>query len=132
MKKFLWILLALALAAGGWWWWRARAARKAAPVFREIVVERGAIRQTALATGVLEPQTRLELASPVAGRVEEILVREGDAVNRAQVVAWVSSTERATLLDAARARGAEELARWEKLYNPTPVIAPWPREMSPV
>ncbi|HMP76259.1 MAG TPA: efflux RND transporter periplasmic adaptor subunit [Kiritimatiellia bacterium] len=124
MKKYVWIAVALALAAGGWWWWRARTARKAAPVYREVVVERGTVRQTAIATGVLEPQTRLELTSPVAGRIEEILVREGDAVKRGQVVAWVSSTERSTLLDAARARGEEELARWEKLYNPTPVIAP--------
>lgn len=124
MKKTLVIVVLLALAGGGWWWWRGRAAREEAPSFREVPVERGSIRQTVLSTGVLEPQTRLELASPVAGRLEEVLVREGDAVKRGAVVAWVSSTERATLLDAARARGPEELARWEKLYNPTPVIAP--------
>ncbi len=124
MKKVLLLLLVLAIAGGGWWWWRGRTEKKDAPQYREITVERGNIRETVLATGTLEPQIRLELASPVAGRLEEVLVREGDSVTKGQIVAWVSSTERATLLDAARARGPEELAKWEKLYNPTPVIAP--------
>lgn len=124
MKKTLLILIALALAGGAGWWWRARAARASTPTTREVTVERGAIRQTVLATGAVEPRNRIQLASPVSGRIEEVLVNEGEAVMRGQVLAWISSTERATLLDAARARGPEELARWEKLYNPTPVIAP--------
>ncbi len=124
MKKIILSLLALLLLAGGWWWWRGRSATQDAPQYQEIAVERGNIRETVLATGTLEPQIRLKLASPVAGRLDEVLVREGDAVTKGQIVAWVSSTERATLLDAARARGPEELAKWEKLYNPTPVIAP--------
>lgn len=123
MKKYLILTLLVLLAAAGWWW-RSRTNGKTAPQWREVVVERGAIRETVLATGVLEPQIRLELASPVAGRLDEVLVREGETVARGQVVAWVSSNERATLLDAARARGPEELARWEQLYKPTPVIAP--------
>ncbi|MCO5069233.1 MAG: HlyD family efflux transporter periplasmic adaptor subunit [Kiritimatiellae bacterium] len=124
MKKIILSLLALLLLAGGWWRWRGRSATQDAPQYQEIAVERGNIRETVLATGTLEPQIRLKLASPVAGRLDEVLVREGDAVTKGQIVAWVSSTERATLLDAARARGPEELAKWEKLYNPTPVIAP--------
>jgi macrolide-specific efflux system membrane fusion protein len=36
----------------------------------------------------------------------------------------MSSTERAALIDAARARGPEELKRWEELYRATPVLAP--------
>lgn len=124
MKKFLLIVLALALIGGAWWWRRSRAARMSAPPTREVVVERGAIRQTVLATGTVEPRNRVELGSPISGRIEDVRVREGETVSRGQVLAWVSSLERATLLDAARARGPEELARWEKLYNPTPVIAP--------
>ncbi len=124
MKKITLIIVALAIVGGGWWWWRGRAQNSEAPTFTEATVERGNIRETVLATGTLEPQIRLELSSPTAGRVEEVLVKEGDAVQRGQIVAWVSSTERTTLLDAARARGPEELAKWEKFYNPTPVISP--------
>jgi macrolide-specific efflux system membrane fusion protein len=36
----------------------------------------------------------------------------------------MSSTERAALLDAARASGADEVKRWEALYKPTPIVAP--------
>lgn len=124
MKKLIVIIVLLALAGGGWWWWRSREKSKDAPSYTEVTVTRGNIRETVLATGTLEPQIRLELSSPTAGRVEEVLVKEGDTVTRGQIVAWVSSTERTTLLDAARARGPEEFAKWEKFYNPTPVISP--------
>jgi macrolide-specific efflux system membrane fusion protein len=60
----------------------------------------------------------------LAGRVEEVLVREGDYVKRGQVLAWLSSTERAALVDAARARGPEALKRWEELYKAAPLLAP--------
>jgi macrolide-specific efflux system membrane fusion protein len=36
----------------------------------------------------------------------------------------MSSTDRAALLDAARAKGAAEIAHWEQIYRPTPIIAP--------
>lgn len=125
MKKTILILVLMALAGGGWWWrQRSQAETRNGPSYSEVEVVRGTIRQSVLATGTLEPQIRLQLASPVAGRVEEVLTKEGDTVKRGQIVAWVSSTERATLLDAARARGPEELARWEQFYKPTPVIAP--------
>lgn len=125
MKKTILILVLLALAGGGWWWrQRSQAETRSGTSYSEVEVVRGTIRQSVLATGTLEPQIRLQLASPVAGRVEEVLTKEGDTVKRGQIVAWVSSTERATLLDAARARGPEELARWEQFYKPTPVIAP--------
>jgi macrolide-specific efflux system membrane fusion protein len=51
-------------------------------------------------------------------------VREGDTIRRGQVLAWISSTDRASLLDAARAKGAEEAAKWEDVYKPTPLVAP--------
>lgn len=91
---------------------------------RELTVTRGDINVAVIATGVAQPSNRLEIKPPIAGRVEEILVREGQYVRRGQVLAWMSSSERAALIDAARAKGPEELKRWEDLYRPTPVIAP--------
>jgi macrolide-specific efflux system membrane fusion protein len=124
MKKLFIFAAALALIAGGWYWWRLREARARAEPSREVVVVRGDIRETALATGTVEPQNRVELSSPVPGRIDDVLVREGDRVERGQTLALISSSERATLLDAARARSPDELARWERLFNPTPLIAP--------
>jgi macrolide-specific efflux system membrane fusion protein len=75
-------------------------------------------------TGVVEPRTRLEIKPPVNGRIEKVLVSEGQSVKRGAILAWMSSSERAALLDAARARGPKELARWEKMFKPAPLVAP--------
>ena len=75
-------------------------------------------------TGVVEPQNRVEIKSPIAGRIEEILVEEGDKVKKGDVLCLMSSTERAALLDAAHLKGEEELKYWKEVYKPTPLIAP--------
>ena len=101
-----------------------RRAQSAAGALRRVQVTRQDLRITKTATGEVTPQNRVEVKPPIAGRVEEVLVHEGDAVTKGQVVAWMSSAERAALLDAARAEGAEALARWEAAYKPAPLIAP--------
>ncbi|HMN67590.1 MAG TPA: efflux RND transporter periplasmic adaptor subunit [Bdellovibrionales bacterium] len=92
--------------------------------YREVKVERGDIKQVILTTGTVAPENKVEIKPPVSGRVEEVLVKEGQKVKKGQVLAWMSSTERAALLDAARAEGPEEVKRWEEDYKATPVIAP--------
>jgi len=92
--------------------------------YDEVLVTKGDINIEVLATGTVQPENRLEIKSPIAGRVERIMVKEGDKIYKGQVLAWMSSTERAALLDAARAKGAEELKKWEDLYRPTPVVSP--------
>ncbi|TGL15549.1 efflux RND transporter periplasmic adaptor subunit [Leptospira meyeri] len=87
-------------------------------------VFRGDLVVTVRATGTAIPKNRLEIKPPIAGRVESILVNEGNHVARGKIIAWMSSTERAALLDAARAKGEEELKKWEDFYKPTPVISP--------
>ncbi|MFH1386240.1 MAG: efflux RND transporter periplasmic adaptor subunit [bacterium] len=91
----------------------------------EIVeVTKGSIQSSIPSTGTVMPRNRLEIKPPVAGRIESVLVQEGQRVAKGNILAWMSSLERATLLDAARASGEEELKRWETMYKPTPVIAP--------
>ncbi|ABZ95399.1 Conserved hypothetical protein [Leptospira biflexa serovar Patoc strain 'Patoc 1 (Ames)'] len=87
-------------------------------------VTRGDLLLTVRATGTAIPKNRLEIKPPIAGRVEFILVAEGNLVGKGKILAWISSTERAALLDAARAKGTEELKKWEDFYKPTPVISP--------
>ena len=93
-------------------------------VYTPVQVEKGDLRVSIDATGTVSPQNRLEIKSPVAGRIEEILIKEGDVLKRGDILAWTSSTERAALLDSVRSKGNAELKRWEDLYKPTPVIAP--------
>ncbi|MGI6523842.1 MAG: efflux RND transporter periplasmic adaptor subunit [Bdellovibrionota bacterium] len=91
---------------------------------QKITVKLGKISTTVLTTGTVEPQNRLEIKPPIAGRVEEVLVNEGDQVKNGQLLAWMSSTERAALLDAARAISPAELSKWQQYYKPTPIYAP--------
>jgi macrolide-specific efflux system membrane fusion protein len=84
----------------------------------------GTIQVTISTTATVTPENRLAIKPPVNGRVEKILVKEGDYVKAGQTLALMSSTERATVLDAARAQNKEQLAYWEQVYKPTPLIAP--------
>jgi len=75
-------------------------------------------------TGSVSPRNRLQIQPPFAGRIEEILVNEGDHVKKGQVLMWMSSSERAAMIDAARQQGPEEYKRWTTIYKPTPIPAP--------
>jgi macrolide-specific efflux system membrane fusion protein len=125
-KKFRRAVIAIVLltvaAVGAWRYWHND--RAAAPAYREVSATRGDIELTILSTGVVQPKNRLEIKAPIAGRAEQVLVDQGDKVRKGQVLAWMSSTERAALLDAARSKGAEEVKRWEDLYRATPILAP--------
>jgi len=90
----------------------------------EIVPSRGSIQTTFSTTGTVLPKNRLEIKPPVNGRVEEVLVKEGEKVKDGQLLAWMSSTERAALLDAAQGQGEEKLRYWEDAYKPIALLAP--------
>jgi len=94
------------------------------PEFYDYTVARGDIKLKVSAAGDVTPQNRIELKPPLSGRIETILVREGDYIKKGQILAWISSTDRASLLDAARAKGEAEAAKWEDVYKPTPLVAP--------
>ena len=113
---------AVAVVGGGVSYWYS--GRPAPIEYREIKIERGSIARTILATGTVQPENRVEIKPPVPGRVEEVLVKEGQVVKKGQLLALMSSTERAGLLDAARSKGIEEVKRWKEMYNATPVLAP--------
>ncbi|MFH1889152.1 MAG: HlyD family efflux transporter periplasmic adaptor subunit [Candidatus Omnitrophota bacterium] len=91
---------------------------------REIKPARGAIESVISTTGTILPKNRLEVKPPVNGRVEKMLVKEGERLNAGQTIAWMSSTERAALIDAARGKGEKELKYWEDTYKSIPLISP--------
>ncbi len=128
MKKLILSLVLLALAGGGYWFYQKQkkeaAAAAEAQKFVPAKVEIRTLRKTVESTGEIRPDNRLEVKSPIAGRIETLLVDEGDQVEKGQIVAWISSTERATLLDTARAKGEDELKYWEEVYKAAPLVAP--------
>ncbi|MBN1405591.1 MAG: efflux RND transporter periplasmic adaptor subunit [Candidatus Omnitrophica bacterium] len=84
----------------------------------------GSVQDIISTTGTILPKNRLEVKPPVNGRIEEVLVREGEYVKKGQTLVWMSSTERAALLDAARGQGEEVLKYWQQVYKAIPLISP--------
>src|SRR5262249_4093711 len=84
----------------------------------------GSIEDTVEATGEVMPLNRVEIKPPIGGRIEKLLVDEGAHVAAGQILGWMSSTDRAAILDAAPSQGPEELKHWEDTYKATPIVAP--------
>jgi len=93
-------------------------------IVKEIKPVAGTIQNIISTTAAVLPKNRLEVKPPVNGRVENILVKEGEEVKAGQTLAWMSSTERAALLDAARGQGEESLKYWEEAYRAIALISP--------
>lgn len=98
--------------------------KKAESELIEIKPDYGTVTRYVSTTGTVQPRNRLEVMPPINGRVERILVNEGDKVSKGQILVWMSSADRAALIDAARIQGQEQVKYWEEVYRPIPVTAP--------
>jgi macrolide-specific efflux system membrane fusion protein len=125
MKKWFWMFIVV-FAVAGTVWWRLKHEKhdEMGTKYDTVIVERGDIEVTVQSTATVLPQNRLEIKPPIAGRAEEVLVKEGDQVKGGQIIAWMSSTDRAALLDAARAQGEAAVEHWKDIYKATPIVAP--------
>lgn len=122
-KKFLFIALVI-LIVGIIVFLRFKNQSTVQEHFKEIIPTIGSIRNIVSTTATVLPKNRLEIKPPVNGRIESVLVKEGEQVKIGQLLAWMSSTERAALIDAARGQGPEALAYWEEAYKPIALLAP--------
>lgn len=118
------ILLVLGLLGGGGWWWLKVKNQDPKRTFKEFAVTQGDLEVAVQATGQVQPENRLVVKPTIAGRIETVQVDEGQAVKAGQVLAWMSSSDRAALLDMALAQGKQEVSHWEEIYKPSPIIAP--------
>ncbi|MCX7010265.1 MAG: efflux RND transporter periplasmic adaptor subunit [Kiritimatiellaeota bacterium] len=123
-KVILVLVVVGAAGGGGWWWWNNRQKQKDQPTYEQVTVQRGDVTVNIQATASITPENRVEIKPPVGGRMEEVLIEEGVDVKKGQILAWMSTTDRAALIDAARARGPQEYARWQEIYKATPILAP--------
>ncbi len=123
-KMVVWGVLVVLLVLGGAGFFYFSNNSNGKQHFEEVRVSRGTISSIVSTTGAVEPQTRVKIQSSVGGRIEEILVEEGQFVKKGEVLAMLSSTERAALLDAAKLQGKSEQGYWQKVYKETAVIAP--------
>ena len=92
--------------------------------YRAVPVVKDDLQITVLATGNVQPNNQLVIYPPISGRIEKIMVKEGDTVRKGQKLMDLSSTERATLLDEAANQGTSQLAHWQQLYQETPLLSP--------
>jgi HlyD family secretion protein len=115
----VWILLALLLigvAGGGWWWVRGPAPLvvRAYTVVEQDATGGGAAPAVLNASGYVVARRRATVSSKVTGKVVEVLVEEGKAVTRGQVLARLDDGTARRYLDLAQAelsasrRGAAE------------------------
>ena len=125
-NKYIIIFLIIFLAAAGFLLFRFKkiGPQNSVSETRVISPVTGDIALTVATIGIIEPQNRLEIKPSISGRIEEIMVQEGNHVRTGDILAWMSSTERAALVDAARSRGGETLKYWEEVYKKTPIISP--------
>lgn len=92
-------------------------------LFKAINPVRGEVKLTVTTTGDVQPQNRLAIMPPVSGRIDKIMVKEGQIVRAGQTLVMMSSSDRAAILDAARAQGDSNM-EWNDVYKPIPLIAP--------
>lgn len=92
--------------------------------YKPVKVTRNDIQLTVLATGNVQPNNELAIFPAISGRIEQILIKEGDTVKKGQTLMILSSTERATLLDEAEAQGPKVYKHWQKLYQASPLLSP--------
>ncbi|MBF0532064.1 MAG: efflux RND transporter periplasmic adaptor subunit [Candidatus Omnitrophica bacterium] len=121
-NKIIALLLVVAVAA--FIVARVKKGNTATEAIKEIQPKVGAIQTFISTTGTVLPKNRLEVKPPVNGRIDKVLVQEGDMVKAGQIIAWMSSTERAALLDAARGQDAAAVQYWQDVYKAIPLLSP--------
>lgn len=123
-KKIIFILFIILMVLVGLVLRRQIEKSKTIEVTKQFTAQKTDIQVTVMATGTVQPESRVELKPSVYGRIDKVISQEGDNVKQGDIVAWMSSSDRAALIDAARAQGKEEVERWEKIYPPMPIVAP--------
>lgn len=123
MRRVLIILVVLGvLGAGGWfgyqWYLQRQAEEQATPSYETTSVQRGAIASTVSATGNIAPEAEVSLSFRSAGRIDQVLVAAGQAVEKGQVLAALETTE--LTLALAQAQISQEIseAQLAKLKTP--------------
>ena len=87
MKRFLPILIGIALLLLVVWWWRRGGSGEAS--YRTAEVTKGAITQSVTATGTLNPVVNVQVGSQISGNVSKLYVDYNSSVKAGQVVAEI-------------------------------------------
>ncbi|MBU2574482.1 MAG: efflux RND transporter periplasmic adaptor subunit [Elusimicrobia bacterium] len=123
MKKILIIVIVLAAVSGGWYYFKN--GKKTGEVsYVRVKAFAKDISEFVETTGEVIPLNRVEIQPPSSGRIEQIVVDEGDKIKAGEIMALMSSTDRVAILDAARAMGDDQYRTWKDSYKPIKIISP--------
>jgi len=123
MKKILIAVAVLAILGGGGYYWKKTSSKKEVH-YSSVEVISKTISEFVETTGAVAPLNRVEIDPSSAGRIEQILVNEGDTVKTGQVLALMSSSDRVAILDAARSMSDAQYKYWQETYKPIKVVSP--------
>lgn len=123
MKKVFALIVLLALAGGGWYYYNGTKKKSEVRYVSAEVITRE-VSETVDTTGEVVPLNRVEVQPSAGGRIEEIVVEEGDKVRTGDVLALMSSQDRVAILDAARSMGDEKYNQWKEAYKPIKIMSP--------
>jgi macrolide-specific efflux system membrane fusion protein len=84
-------------------WWYFLAAPQAATVPNTVVVARGDIERTVLASGVLEANSLVSVGAEVSGRIEAVHVALGQAVKKGDLIVEIDSLDQENAVKTAQA-----------------------------
>lgn len=124
MKKMIVFFVIIVLGIAITYQLKDKKQKVVVPNYSSIRVSTADVREIIDTTGEVSALNRVEIKPSVSGRVDRLLVNEGDTVRKGQVLAYLSSSDRVAILDAVRANPDEKLSDWENTYKATPVISP--------
>ena len=99
-----WLVTLVVLGGAGFGaWWYFLAAPEAATVPNTVVVGRGDIERTVLASGVLEANSLVSVGAEVSGRIEAVHVALGQEVKKGDLIAEIDSLDQENAVKTAQA-----------------------------
>jgi HlyD family secretion protein len=121
-KWIIGVVIVGGLAFGGWYYYQnsylpQQAALETAAL-ETYPIQRGNIASTVSATGSIEPESEVSLAFRSPGRVKDVLVSEGQAVQKGQLLAELETTDLTLALAQSKVGLAIAQAQLAKMETP--------------
>ena len=104
-------VLAVAVLGGGYWLWTAQASGAKAVSYVTEPLTRGDLTVTVTATGTVQPTTRVDVSSELAGTLASVAVDFNETVKVGQVLAQLDTSKLAATVANAEAQAASARAR---------------------
>jgi len=127
MKKFLPVVVVIAVVALAAFWFLNQENTEAASPYRFVTLEQGDLEAIVSSTGTLNPVTTVQVGTQVSGIISHIYVDFNDNVRRGQVIARIDTTllvsavrdAEANLerIEAQRRQAEREFARLQPLFD---------------